>query len=224
LTPGFLAGVEQSFEGRACHPEQPAGARLLVVLVVVPLRGRAGSTPVLFASPFPSASPFLSRLLKRLLDLVLHLLTQRLQRLVYLTLDLFAGQLERLLHLLTDGLGDLPLQLSKHRLHRLADLLLQCLPQILIGLARCSSIVVLVGPTVPALGALALSCATVPVPGVGLSGAPVPLVATLTVVGPRLPIARLASRLILVVRLPRSSCLLNSHLASLLHGALGWCS
>jgi hypothetical protein len=161
----------------------------------------------------------LSRLLQRLLDLILNLPTQRLQRLVNLALDLVAGQLERLLHLLAHSLSDLTLQLAEDRLDGLTDLLLQCLTQVqIVGISRCSPIIVVPGRTVAALRLVAPARLSILSPGVGLSGAPAPLGAALTVVGSRITLSRLPSRLVLILRLPCPSCLFDSHHASLLYG------
>jgi len=157
----------------------------------------------------------------------LNLPTQRLQRLVYFALDLFARQLECLLHLLAHGVGDLPLELPEDRLDSLADLLLQCLTEILVALGRCSLIAVILGRALAALWSLALPRSSILSSRVGLPIAPGPLLIalavlgsrlmiTLAVFGSRLTLSRLPSRLILVIRLPRPSCLFDSHLASLL--------
>jgi len=171
----------------------------------------------------------LSRPLQRLLDLVLNLLPQRLQRFVDFALDLFTRQLERLLHLLAHGLGDLALHLAEDRLDGLADLLLQCLSQVLVFIGRCSPIAVLVGRALAALRSLALvgralaalrslalPCAAILTPGIGRLVAIAPLITTLAIVGPRLTLSCLPSRLILIVRLPRPPCLFDRHHASLL--------
>jgi hypothetical protein len=161
----------------------------------------------------------LPRLLQRLLDLILNLPTQRLQRLVNLALDLVAGQLERLFHLLAHSLSDLTLQLAEDRLDGLTDLLLQCLTQVqIVGISRCSPIIAVPGRTVAALRPVAPARLSILSPGVGLSGAPAPLRAALTVVGSRITLSRLPSRLVLILRLPCPSCLFDSHHASLLYG------
>jgi len=119
---------------------------------------------------------------------------------------------------LTHGLGDLSLKLAEDRLDGLTDLLLQRLTQILVGLGRCSPLAVFLRPTVTARCPLALPRSSVLSSRVGLLVAPVSLGTALTVVGSRMTLSRLASRLIVILRLPRPSCLLDSHHASLIDG------
>jgi len=63
-------------------------------------------------------------LVDRLLDVLLHLVLNRLHRLVYRLLHRWPGQPEPLLHLLPHGLGDLPLEVPKDGLDGLPNLVL----------------------------------------------------------------------------------------------------
>jgi len=167
-------------------------------------------------------------LLQRLLHLILYLPTQRLQRLVDLALDLLAGQLERLLHLLTHGLGDLALHLAKDWLDGLTDLLLQGLAEILVGVGRAALTAIVPGRAALTFLPIGLPCSSISFPAFGLLSilparlglpvTPASVVVALAIVSPRLTLSRLAARLVLIIRLSRSSCLFDGHHASLLTG------
>jgi len=80
-----LTGLHEALQGSAGHAKDPGRAGRFIVLSVALPFGRVS------LSTGRAAPSLVSRLLQRLLHLVLNLPTQRLQRFVDLTLDLFAG-------------------------------------------------------------------------------------------------------------------------------------
>jgi hypothetical protein len=129
--------------------------------------------------------------------------------------------------LLTHGLGDLALQLAEDRLDGLTDLLLKGYPQVLIRLSGLSLTAILLGGAATGFPLISLPRPAILPPALGLPFASIPLGFALAVASSGLsrwavllglPLPRLASWLLLVVRLPGSPRLLDGHHASLLNG------
>jgi len=146
-----------------------------IFLFVARLLGRLG------LSPARSGPALRSRLLQRLLHLVLNLPTQRLQRFVDLSLNLFPGQLERLLHLLAHSISDLALQFAEDGLDGLTNLLLKRLTQIRLCRGGRSLVTTLLSRGPASVLPFPLPCPPILSPGLGLTLLSVTLVAALTV-------------------------------------------